>query len=134
MVNVMRLTSEADHQKMITKQETRGSVGIYSVSNPIVSTGFVAFKDSIIIPQHEQFYPEGLSVFAPFALVWIKWAQKFKDFPRPTAVFKDFQGVKLISKFKNFQGLSSCVETLSVPISSILFSIHSLWFWCGKFV
>ena len=128
MVNVMRLISEAVHQKMITKQETRGSVGIYSVSIPIVSTGFVAFKDFIIIPQHEQFYPEGLPVFAPFALGWIKLAQKFKDFPRPTAVFKDFQGVKLISKFKNFQGLSSCMETLSVPIFSILFSIHSLWF------
>ena len=122
----MRLISEAVHQKMIMKQETRGSVGIYSVSIPIVSTGFVAFKDSIIIPQHEQFYSEGLTVFSPFTLGWIKLAQKFKDFPPPTAVY--FQGLELISKFKNFQGLSRSVETLSVPIFSILFSIHSLWF------
>ena len=97
----MRLISEAVHQKMIMKQETRGSVGIYRVSIPIVSTGFVAFKDSIIIPQHEQFYPEGLTVFSPFTLGWIKLAQKFKDFPPPTAVY--FQGLELISKFKNFQ-------------------------------
>ena len=62
------------------------------MSIPIISTGFVAFKDSI--PQHEQFYPECLSVFAPFLLGWIKLAQKFKDFPPPSAIFKDFQGLE----------------------------------------
>ena len=102
---MMRLISEAVHQKMITKQESGGSVGICSVSILIISTGFVAFKDSIIIPQHEQFYPEGLSVFAPFPLGWIKLAKKFKEFPPPTVFFKDLQGLELISKFKNFQGV-----------------------------
>lgn len=93
----MKLISEAVHRKMIMKQEFGGSVGIYSVSIPIISTGFVAFKDSI--PQHEQFYPERLSVFAPFLLGWIKLAaQKFKDFPPPTAICKDFQGLDF---FKN---------------------------------
>ena len=36
--------------------------------------------------QHEQLYPERLSVFAPFPLGWIKLAPKFKD----------FQGLKFI--------------------------------------
>ena len=111
----MRLISEAVHQKMITKQESGGSVGIYSVSILIISTGFVAFKDSIIIPQHEQFYPEGLSVFAPFPLGWIKLAKKFKEFPPPTVFFKDFQGLELISKFKNFQGVWKPCQYLYPP-------------------
>ena len=80
------------HRKIIMKQITEGSVGIYSVPIPIISTGLVAFKGSI--PQHEQFYPEHLSVFVPFPLGWIKLAQKFKDFPPPTAIFKDFQGLE----------------------------------------
>ena len=86
----MRLISEAVHRKIIMKQETGGSVGIYSVPIPIISRGLVAFKDSI--PQHKQFYPEHLSVFVPFPLGWIKLAQKFKDFPPPTAVY--FQGLE----------------------------------------
>ena len=46
-----------------------------------------------VLPQHEQFYPEGLSVFA---LGWIKIALKFKDFPAPTTIFKVFQGLEFI--------------------------------------
>ena len=34
----------------------------------------------VLNPQHEQLYPERLSVFAPFPLGWIKLAPKFKDF------------------------------------------------------
>ena len=44
----------------------------------------------LVLPQHEQFYPERLSVFAPFPLRWFKLAPKFKDFPAQTAIFKDF--------------------------------------------
>ena len=47
----------------------------------------------LVLPQHEQFSTEDLSVFAPIPLDWIKLATKFKDFPALTAVFKDFQGV-----------------------------------------
>ena len=48
----------------------------------------------LVLPQHEQIYPGGLSVFAPFPLGWIKLAPKFKDLPAPTAIFKDFQGLE----------------------------------------
>ena len=51
---------------------------------------------SLVLPQHEQFYPGGLSVFAPFPLGWIKLAPKFKDFPAPTVIFKDFQGLAFL--------------------------------------
>ena len=46
---------------------------------------------SLALPQHEQFYPEGLSCQV-HSLGWIKLAPKFKDFPVSTAIFKDFQG------------------------------------------
>ena len=59
----------------------------------------------LVLPQHEQFYPEGLSYQVLENLGWIKLAPKFKDFPAPTAIFKDFQGLELfISNFKDFQG------------------------------
>ena len=45
----------------------------------------------LVLPQHEQFYPERTSVVAPFPLVWITLAPKFKDFLAMTAIFKDFQ-------------------------------------------
>ena len=68
----------------------------------------------LVLPQHEQFYPEGLSYQVLENLGWIKLAPKFKDFPAPTTIFKDFQGLELfISNFKDFQGLSRCVRTLS---------------------
>ena len=67
----------------------------------------------LVLPQHEQFYPEGLSYWVLENLGWIKLALTFKDFPVPTAIFKDFQGLELfISNFKDFQGLSRCVRTL----------------------
>ena len=48
----------------------------------------------------EQFYPEGLSVL----LGWIKLEPKVKDFPGPTANFKDFQGLEfLFSNSKSFK-------------------------------
>ena len=51
----------------------------------------------LVLLQHDQFYPEGLSVFAPFPLDRIKLALKFKDFPPPTVIFKDFQGACKLS-------------------------------------
>ena len=37
----------------------------------------------------------------------IKLALKFKDFPAPTAIFKDFEGLNFVFiKFKDFQGAS----------------------------
>ena len=50
----------------------------------------------LVLPQHEQFYPEGLSVLALFPLGLIRLAPKFKDFPAWTALFKDFQGLDLL--------------------------------------
>ena len=47
-------------------------------------------------PQHEQFYPEGLSYQALKGLGWIKLATKFKDFPALTAIFKDFPGLEFL--------------------------------------
>ena len=41
----------------------------------------------LVLPQHEQFYTEGLSYKALEFLGWIKLAPKFKDFPAPTAIF-----------------------------------------------
>ena len=51
----------------------------------------------LVLSRHEKFYPEGLSVFAPFSLEFylnykVYLALEFKDFPAPTAIFKDFQG------------------------------------------
>ena len=54
----------------------------------------------LALPQHEQFYPEGLLHQALQDLGWIKLASTFKDFPALTAIFKDFQGLD----FKDFQG------------------------------
>ena len=47
----------------------------------------------LVLPQHEQFYPERTSVVAPFPLDWITLAPKFKDFLAMTAIFKDCQEV-----------------------------------------
>ena len=51
-------------------------------------------KKSLVLPQHEQFYPEGLSVFAPFSL----------EFYLNYRVSIEIQG--LSSTDCNFQGLS----------------------------
>ena len=47
----------------------------------------------LVLPQHEQFYPEGLFMFAPG---WIKLALKCKDFLATTTIFKVFQGLEFI--------------------------------------
>ena len=65
----------------------------------------------LVLLQHDQFYPEGLSVFAPFPLDRIKLALKFKDFPPLTVIFKDFQGLEFLFKI---QGLSKCMQTLHI--------------------
>ena len=65
----------------------------------------------LVLPQHEQFYPGGLSVFAPFPLGWIKLAPKFKDLPAPTAIFK------ALNFYFKIQRLSMCMRTLSYTIS-----------------
>ena len=70
----------------------------------------------LVLPQHEQFYPEHLSVFAAFPLGWIKLAPKFKGFPARTAIFKDLNFYS-ISKFKDFQGLSRCVRTPTLLVA-----------------
>ena len=46
----------------------------------------------LLLSQSEKSYPECLPVFVLFPLGWIKLAPKFKDFPAPTEIFKDFQG------------------------------------------
>ena len=38
----------------------------------------------LILPQQERYYPEGLTVFAGL--------DKFKDFPAPSVIYKEFQG------------------------------------------
>ena len=53
----------------------------------------------LVLPQREQFYSEGLFCVFSFPLQFslnylmkLKLALKFKDFPAPAAIFKDFQG------------------------------------------
>jgi len=50
----------------------------------------------LVLPQRGQFYPELLSVFAPFPLGRIKLPPKFKDFPATTAIFKGFPGLEFL--------------------------------------
>ena len=45
------------------------------------------------------FILKAFSVFAPFSLEFY-FALKFKDFPAPSAIFKDFQGSKNLRTFK----------------------------------
>ena len=74
----------------------------------------------LVLPQHEQFYPEGLSYYVLENLGWIKLAPKFKDFPAPTAIFKDFQGLEL----------SRWVQTPPPPLTFT----HSVPVFAGKFL
>ena len=62
----------------------------------------------LALPQREQIYPEGLSVFAPFPLGWIKLAPKFKNFPAATSFSRTFKEINKI------QGLPRCVRTLAI--------------------
>ena len=70
----------------------------------------------LVLPQHEQIYPEGLSVFAPFPLGWIKLAPKFKGLPAPTAILKDFQGLEFL--FQN----SKTFNVHANPVIHIFFT------------
>ena len=77
--------------------QTKHSRTLKGLSRTCIShfsrTPFSAKKslEFLVLPQHEQFYPESTSVVAPFPLVWITLAPKFKDFPAKTAIFKNCQ-------------------------------------------
>ena len=43
----------------------------------------------LLLPQHEQYYPEVLAVLD-------KGSTEIQDFPAPTAIFKDFQGLEFL--------------------------------------
>ena len=78
--------------------------GLSGTHFPLVKDSFSATKSlksmSFLVLLQEQFYPEGLSVL----LGWIKLQPKVKDFPGPTAIFKDFQGLEfLFSNSKTFK-------------------------------
>ena len=78
--------------------------GLSGTHFPLVKDPFSATKSlksmSFLVLLQEQFYPEGLSVL----LGWIKLQPKVKDFPGPTAIFKDFQGLEfLFSNSKTFK-------------------------------
>ena len=75
---------------------------------------------------HKQFYPEDLSVFAPFPWQFsldykLKLAPKFKDFPAPTTIFKIFFTI-FILKFTDFPGLSRCVRTLTETLNILVYT------------
>ena len=60
----------------------------------IIFVSVTSIIEILVLPQHEQFYPEGLSVFAPFSLEF----------------YLNYKG--LSSTDCNFQGLSRCMRTL----------------------
>lgn len=69
------------------------------VKDPLSATKSLKSMSFLVLLQ-EQFYPEGLSVL----LGWIKLQPKVKDFPGPTAIFKDLQGLEfLFSNSKTFK-------------------------------
>ena len=76
-------------------KDFQGQISHFS-STPFSTKKSLEFMTFLVLPQHEQIYPEGLSVFAPFPLGWIKLASKFKDLPAPTAILKDFQGLEFL--------------------------------------
>ena len=65
----------------------------------------------LTLPEHEQIYPEGLSVFAPFPLGWIKLAPKFTNFPAVTSFSRTFKALNFYFKI---QGLPRCLRTLAI--------------------
>ena len=70
--------------------------GLSGTHFPFFKDPFSATKSlksmSFLVLLQGQFYPEGLSVL----LGWIKLEPKVKDFPGPTANFKDFQGLEFL--------------------------------------
>ena len=74
-------------------------------------TPFSAKKslEFLVLPQHEQFYSESISVVAPFPLVWITLAGLFGT----DLFFK----LLFILKFKDFQGACEPWMTMMMPIT-----------------
>ena len=73
-----------------------------------VSVTFII--EILVLPQHEQFYPEGLSVFAPFSLefylnykVSIEIQGLSRVFKHRLQLSRTFQALIFILKFKDFK-------------------------------
>ena len=62
----------------------------------------------LVLPQHEQFFPEGLSVFAPFSLEFYLNYKVSIEIQGLSSTECNFQGLSrpwiFILKFKDFQG------------------------------
>ena len=72
----------------------------FSAKKSLESTSF------LVLPQHEQFYPEGLSVFAPFSLEFYIHYKVSIEIQGPSSSDCNFQGLsrpQIFSlKFKDF--------------------------------
>ena len=83
----------------------------------------------LVLPQPEQFYPEGVSVFVGLDKV-------STESPALTAIYKDFQGaLNFILKFKNFQGACKpCRFLVLVVNKKSLIKLHEtlfvMYFFC----
>ena len=64
------------------------SQGLHSVQKKSLGSTCMSF---LLLPQHEQYYPEGESL-----AVLDKVSTEIQDFPAPTAIFKDFQGLEFL--------------------------------------
>ena len=83
----------------------------------------------LVLPQHEQFYPERTSVVAPFPLVWITLAPKFKDFLAMTAIFKDCQEVYELWTMTMMPTAITITNNDDDYVFKRLFSL--MWSWSG---
>ena len=83
----------------------------------------------LVLPQHEQFYPESTSVVAPFPLVWITLAPKFKDFPAKTAIFKDCQEAYKLWTMTMMPTTITITNNDDDYVFKRLFSL--IWSWSG---
>ena len=94
-------------------------------------TPFSAKKslEFLVLPQHEQFYPESTSVVAPFPLVWITLAPKFKDFPAKTASFKDCQEAYELWTMMMMPITITITNNYDDYVFKRLFSL--MWSWSG---
>ena len=82
----------------------------FSAKKSLESTCF------LVLPQNEQFYPEGLSVFTPFSLEFYVHYKVSIEIQGLSSSDCNFQGLSrpqiFILKFKDFKGLLRCVWTL----------------------
>jgi len=83
-----------------SEQKIQGHISDFS-RTPFTTNKSLESISVLGLSRHEKFYSEGLSVFAPFSLEFyltykVYLALKFKDFPAPTAIFKDFQGLEFL--------------------------------------